>query len=644
MPSSVILKLVLLAGSGMAAAMPAPTVAEAPPAPVTSISAQVPVVVRIRGLALGGELRLRQGSSTLTANLNDDYTFAQTALAGAALDLQVVSQPAGQVCAVSELASASVPADSSPLFVRCRYVPGPRVVVPATLPNSPLSLMFGNLALRAAAYPGLPYESRPGVVGGQFPYEFRITGFTFNGGNQNPAGLQLDFRHGTLRFTPAAEGSYVIGLEIRDSSPTPRILTQSVTVEATRSAFVFVAPGGVDAPDRGSLAQPYQSVAYALARSTPAQVLMLRKGRYLSGGFAVRDNRAKQFIAYPDEVVVMDQDYQSWINVGINDFPAARFEDLDFTQVRQYGIFSDPSRSGLIVRNVRFADGREGGLGSNENPAFIHGYGDGVHASRHRLLVQDSDFGPLQMTSNGAYAATLFDAGDSLFENNQIRVGPISGGIHDKDNSQRNTYRENYIAFAAPNPHGIHVSAQDSSEDLHIHHNLLVNAGIRLGLQCTAASCVMRNHDVHHNTLIGLRFGWGVFNSGSSGTRIAHNIFTSGSATAYSWHSCLSAVPANFATQLSIGHNLIETSNTLAMHDTECGGSPMNMNWASWRNSHGMDTVLSGSVVTTSAGLLGAGPTLGLPIGDPRRVQLGHLYLVIESNDGLFRDGFQAGQ
>ena len=76
----------------------------------------------------------------------------------------------------------------------------------------------------------------------------------------------------------------------------------------------------------------------------------------------------------------------------------------------------------------------------------------------------------------------------------------------------------------------------------------------------------------------------------------------------------------------------------------ECGGSPMNMNWASWRNSHGMDTVLSGSVVTTSAGLLGAGPTLGLPIGDPRRVQLGHLYLGIESNDSLFRDGFQAGQ
>ena len=619
-------------------------------AAVASVAAQttgdaVPVVVRVQGLALGNVLQLRHAGSTLTATLNDQYTFANAALSGAPLDLQVTVQPLGQQCALSTLAPSVVPADSAPIFVRCRHLPAARIVMPTTLPDNPLAILLGTSAMRARAYPGLPYESRMGVVGGIFPYEFRLTALSLNGAPQSLDGVSIDFRRGTLRFTPMTAGTYTFQMEIRDSGSSQRVLAHTFAITAATTDFVFVAPYGVDATGRGSLAQPYRSLAYALARTTSSQLIMLRKGTYVTGGFGVDDSHAKQFLAYPDEVVTLDLDHAGWISVNIDQAPAARFEDLDIQKVQQYGFFSDPSKSGLVIRNVRFVDGREGPV-TSENPAYVHGRSHNLPDPRHALLVQDNDFSPLQMVSSGTYAMTLFDAGDSLIENNQMRVGTNSGAVHDKDNSQRNTYRENYIEFAAGavSQNGIQISAQANSEKVHIHHNLLVNGGMRLGLQCFQETCYMRDHDVHHNTISGpgVLFGWGIFNPTSAGTRISHNIMRSNAVAPYAWHSCLGSVPAAFTAQVNASGNRFETTSTRAMRDTECTGGPMNLSWAAWQNTHGLDSNASGSVVSSTSDLTGAGPTLGLPINDARRPLLGHLYTISSSApDDVFRNGFE---
>jgi hypothetical protein len=607
--------------------------------------ATVPVVVRVQGLALGNELQLARAGETLVASLNDEYAFANPASVGSPLDLTIVAQPLGQACQVSERAPFVVTADSAPIFVRCLMLAGPRVIVPATLPDNPLRVLHADAPTRSVAYPGLPYEARLGVVGGTFPYEFRVVSVTVGGSPVPTSLVTLDFRHGTLRYTPETSATIEIQVEIRDSSDVQQVLAQTITLQSSQTPFVFVAPDGIDSPERGSLAQPYQTLAYALPRTTPNQILILRRGIYLTGGFTIDDSHAKAIIGYPDEVPVLDLDYAGAITVRVNEAPVARLEDLDIRHVQQYGIFSDPSVSGLVLRHVRFLDGREGSA-LNENPAFVHGRGDSATTPRHALIVQDCDFGPFQMLSSGAYALTLFDAGDSLVENNQLHLGSTSGGIHDKDNSQGNTYRENYIAFsvADANGNGIQVSAQANSMDVHIHHNLLINTGIRLGLQCFQETCYMRNHDVHHNTIAGagLTFGWGIFNPTSFGTRFSHNIVSSGSVAPYAWHSCLGSVPINFDTQLEIGANLIETSSALAMRDTECSGGPMNMNWSSWTSTHGMDAVASGSLITSTSALVGSGPTLGLPVNDPRRPQRGHLYLVAPPTaDLIFANGFE---
>lgn len=575
--------------------------------------------MRVQGLGLGGTLKLGHGSATLDATLNQPYTFTPQVAAGAPLDLRVLAQPAGQACAVSGAAPTSVPANGAPVFVRCMYTSAAHLTLPETLPNAALAVSFG---LRDIAYPGIAYESRPGVVGGIFPYEYRIKSFTLGGVAQSTSGVSLDWRRGTVRFTPASEGAYVLTLEIKDSGAAQKTLEQSFTIQSTASRFLFVDPNGTDASGRGTLAAPYKTVAYALANSTPNQAIVLRKGTYLPGNIKVYDNKAKQFLAYPDEVVTLNFNKTTNISVGSDIAPAVRIEGFDITGVTQWGIVSDPSKAGLVIRHVRFLDGEA--TNNGENPAFIHGWGDSGPAWRHKFLIQDNDFGPY--VGNG-YATTLFDAGQSLIENNQLNLGKVNGGFHDKDNSQYNTYRENYITFSDANrtAMGIQISAQDNSANVHIHHNLIVNAGIHLGVQCFQSTCSMRDHDVHHNTIVKQHIGlnWGPFNPSSAGTRISHNIISNGSLSPYEGLSCQSR-PAGLASQLAVAANLLESTHPLAFKDSECTGN--DMTWAVWQGTYGFDTAASGSTVGATSVLTGSGPGMGLPAGNAMRTRRGHQY------------------
>lgn len=596
----------------------------------------VPVQVRVEGLALGNSFALQQGSTSLQVTANGAVTVGQ-AVAGTALNLSVTSQPDGQHCAVSALAPALVPADSAPIYVRCLHTPAPRLTMPATLPDAPLSWWGDGAGLRAVAYPGLPYESRPGVLGGQFPYEFRLLGVRLNGQTVSTAGIRLDFRRGTLRFVPASAGTYAFDLEVRDSGVVQKVAHRTFTITAATDRFLVVAPNGADAPGQGTLAAPFQTIAYALSQGQSSHTLLLRAGTY-SGRFDLVDNRPRQVLAFPDEAVLLDLQQAGNITVRFTQAPAARIEGVDITGVRQYGIFSDPSRPGLVLRQVRFLQGSV--ANGSENPAYLHGVGDNKQ-SRHRFLVQDSEFNNYP---NG-YATTWFDAGDSLFENNQVRLGASQVGVHDKDNSQRNVYRENLIEYAAgfANNNGIQISAQYGSQQVHIHHNLFINTGVLLGGQCLTEGCTMLEHDVHHNTLAGgaMVLRWGVFNTGSTGARFAHNLVRSAPAP-YAWASCLNTVPTAFATQIQARANRLETSSTMALRDTECGGSVMNMNWTTWRNTHGLDTMANGSVVSAQSDLIGTGALTRLPAGDPRLSTLGHRYPLPAAVNGLLlQDGFE---
>ncbi len=583
--------------------------------------------MRVQGLRLGGQLTLTHSTSNIVVTLNEPISITTTQPVGVALDLRVTAQPEGQTCALSELAPSTIPETDSPIFVRCVHNEVAHVTMPETLPNDPLQASFG---IRDLAYPGIPYESRPGVVGGIFPYEYRLTGLTLNGVAQNTTGVSLDFRRGTVRFTPASEGTYVVSVQIKDSGAAQKTLNQNFTIQSAASRFVFVAPSGADTAGRGTKVAPYKTLAYAIANNGPDKLVYLRKGTYVTGGFLVNDAKAKQFLAYPDEVATLDLNKAGNINVRSSALPAPRLEDIDVSNVMVKGIFADPSSAGLVVRNVRWVNGQDNSTEAN-NASFIFTAGGVFNAIDHRLLVQENDFGTYTTLQWGGFAMILYETGYSIVENNQVRLGSLNAGaLYDKRGSQYNTFRETYVERALNAEErvgsGIWVNARGNSVGEHIHHNLLVNANLWLGQSCFESDgCYLRNHDVHHNTLVGDRVvvNGGPFNTGSYGTRVSHNIISNGTSAPFGGLSCTSR-PANWTSKVSYAANLLETTSPLAHKDNECTGN--NVPWAEWQGTYGFDTPASGSTHGAPTVLIGSGPTTGLPSGDARRTQRGHQY------------------
>lgn len=584
--------------------------------------------VRVEGLALGSSLAITHGSNTITATLNDRYSMPLSGSIGSALNLSIGAQPPGQMCALSPDSDSTVNASNRAVYVRCVHQSVAKLTLPNTEPNLPLNLLFG---LRERAYPGIMYDSRLGVSGGIFPYEFRLTGYTVNGVTANSAALSLDFRRGTLRFRPQTSGTHVVAIEVRDSGATQKTLTQSFTIDVATNSTLFVAANGIDNPGRGSLSSPFETIEYAKSQSQPNQIIMVRGGLYLpSIPIKLDDTRAKQVIAYPDEEVMLDfqnaDRYFGSFEANVQQSPRARIEGVAATNIAQWGIASGFSPGGLVVRNVRFTYGKS--VNGGENPGFLFAWDNaraeegGTPLPHHRLLLQDNDFGTYVGPAGASMVA--YDVGDAIIENNQSRLGDtVIGGWIDKDNPFNTTYRENYVEFSGTGEaDGIILWEQWGGDNVHVHHNLLVNAGITIGSMCTQDGCVMRDNNVHHNTLAGgvIKLSWGVYNPGSSGTRISHNIIASRLAAPYSTY-CY-AIPSGGASKVSAGTNLIESTNSLASDDTGCGGD---FSWAEWQ-ALGRDTTASGTIRSTTPVVSGSGGTTGLPVGDVRRGVFGHLY------------------
>lgn len=211
----------------------------------------------------------------------------------------------------------------------------------------------------------------------------------------------------------------------------------------------------------------------------------------------------------------------------------------------------------------------------------------------------------------------------------QNQTSSIGKGLVDKAWSNNNTHRENYIELAASQPEhdGIFLMAQSGSNRVHVHHNLLINAGIVLGGQCFQTTCPFVDNTVHHNTVAngGVVLSWGPLNPPSSGTRVSYNIIKSATTAPYYGWSCIARPStSDITSKVSIGSNMAESTSPLALKDSECSGN--DIPWAEWRGTYGMDTAASGSTLSSTSALVGTGVLTGLPPGDARRTQRGHQY------------------
>lgn len=254
-------------------------------------------------------------------------------------------------------------------------------------------------------------------------------------------------------------------------------------------------------------------------------------------------------------------------------------------------------------------------------------------------------FGPLSvrrwlagdgtMRSSGGASMVLYDTVDTLVENNLVDCG-TSSGISDKDNSVRNSIRENVILDRdahsndassltpiqrtwLPLDSGLNLMAQDGAQDLQISHNLLENSDINLGVQCFQTSCAMKNIYLHHNTIIagGIGFTWGAFEPLSTNFNTFYNVFAVAAQPPYGVLWGEANPPYN---KLRFNRNIVQTSSTRIVQGD---GSAASISRTDWQTSMGFD---KDSIFAVSGLVEGSAEKAGLLVTYPLFGQYGHRY------------------
>lgn len=489
-------------------------------------------------------------------------------------------------------------------------------VAPRGTPAWPLEIFD---TLRTRAYPGIRYDARLAVIGGVFPYRFVLT--------TAPDGMTID-DHGAIRWPAAVAGSATVSVEVHDA--VGATASQTITLVVSTDDFYFVSPGGMDTATRdGSIGSPWRTIGYALTRSlSPDAILYLRDGDYTQGHIALTDETPSQFLGYPDEHPAIDMNQEGWSFTASSH--VGRFEGLELFGMLQYGIYTENNLAGMVVRNCAFHDGAENPDIASENPAFIHAAGHNEISAYHRhFVIQDNTFRDFRLTAGGGTvsqtsgAVVYFDVWESLFENNVI-TNIEHQGIVDKDDSSRNTYRENYVAGTARS--GIAILGQAGAHEIDIHHNLLDGVNLEMGNQGQPISNVY----VHHNTIVGgaVSLGWSFTDPATMGVELHFNVVSRELSTVVApvfWGNLITTGTWYFAPMIgrfTMDDNLLFAGGPILFGAEPDQGAHIDELTESQLRDHDLET----RGIDGRAGLVGSGPALRIPTTSPYFGVYGHGY------------------
>jgi len=338
------------------------------------------------------------------------------------------------------------------------------------------------------AYPDLAYETRIGVVGGQFPYQYTLP---------NSKGLVVDKNTGEVIWTPSADqvGTHNFDAVITDSKNTT--INYSFSINVTLNGFLFVdAVKGANNPDNGSIDSPFQSLKYAVSRSESDDFIYMREGNYIEGGVRFSASSSTIIQAYPQEAPNIDISDDSWTYT--NNVKLGVFKGLKLSNCAPKCVWIETSADLLFYDNT-FDDALDkcaDDVRKNCNPSFIFFTGHNKPEARHSMVrVLDNKFSNFTNTGSVTDGATVaFDVFDSLFANN-ILTNMGNFGFYDKDNSKRNVYRENFITGA--NSGAIAILGQDGTTEVAVHHNLIIGNDRGVSI-CGNGPCTKLY--IHHNT------------------------------------------------------------------------------------------------------------------------------------------------
>ncbi|MDB4584480.1 right-handed parallel beta-helix repeat-containing protein [Draconibacterium sp.] len=345
------------------------------------------------------------------------------------------------------------------------------------------------------AYPGLEYNVRLAVIGGEFPYRFALT--------SAPAGMTIDARGEITWENPIQSGTaYNVTVEVEDAQSTATSVSWTIVV--TTSGFRFIdAANGVPASlgGTGMISSPWKSmkdmyggdvVSSKTTNNFAGEFVYWRAGTYPMDAFKensgsrtpfVSNAKPQVWLAYPGEKPVIDlADAHIVVYGGGSNL---YFDGLDFNingNKSKKGIQIESSASSVTFRRNKFHGITNAVTGGNGSLIFISNGNVGDY-----YAIQDNEF--YDVGTNG-YGILGYSARNVLVEDNTLHnitqhpIGPKEGTAlwfirsnHLYDNVA------NSINLQYSDTHGV------LSGDIEISYNLVEAGGgkVRMNSNLTAS-------------------------------------------------------------------------------------------------------------------------------------------------------------
>ena len=374
-------------------------------------------------------------------------------------------------------------------------------------PDWPLEVLSWDID---KAYPGIEYNYRVAVKGGEYPYQFTLV--------EGPSGMTINKKTGEILWTPASSLTDTVVVRISDMAGNS--LVHQFDITSTKTGFYFVdGAKGSDTSNTGSESSPWKTMKHASATADSSSYVYVKKGTY-NETFSIASKNCGRFMAYPGDAVVVIGGF------SINGGEKRLFQGFAFDGNMRRWLFSvDGYAKNLIWRKNNM---HTCGSTDRENPAFIFFWNDSGNPIKglggyDNVVIHENVFYDLRdPESYHCASVTTFDVQDMLYEDN-VAYDIDGAGIKDKDMGYMNTIRNNVIYDCNT---GISLTSQGGQSKIEVSYNHVYNCSAAFNI---GSDGYINNAFVHHNTLLGaIKYGGWLDNPTSGNINMSRNIIGNG--------------------------------------------------------------------------------------------------------------------
>jgi hypothetical protein len=357
------------------------------------------------------------------------------------------------------------------------------------------------------AYPGIEYNIRAAVVGGQYPYTFNLS--------NAPSGMTINSATGEIKWPNPQANSGVITLSVTDSENKTVSSTWTITVTSSTNDFIFI-NSAYSGTQTGSITQPYSSLAAMLAsQANNNKIVYFREGTYQLVTYNNRSDRPHEmdlgtsprtWLEYPGETAILQGNSGTGQANRMTIWNHFYFDGLTFRDMVDFGILTGGEAHYKTIRRCIF-DGLVPSDNTNNNYGFFHNVAGTVG---YYATIQDSEFTDWV---NSSAIGSLYDEHKMLIENNYIHGQRTSStysgigttvGISPKINTDYLTVRGNKVTMSTGEVMGGSANGLfHSTDNVEICFNLFYKTSERGGHKFDMYEGLNGRTYYWRNTLIG---------------------------------------------------------------------------------------------------------------------------------------------